>query len=433
MNRGLAEKREEQNKNIIIDLLVVLCIAGRFGFPGNLASVVNASLHSAYDYGTSFLQIVIMLLASGDSVLDIKLFDFKKKYLMIYEMLVLMYVMSMLVTFSKTEQLVMIIRFSITVFFGLWLADHYKPEEILTLIYYAQAIVVAANLLVYFVFRGAGFHYDEGYGYTYRGIFVQKNGLGGELACGLALQAALMKVKRMREEPLSRTFILVFLAQIFLLVISKATGSLFSGIFSMMYVLLYDKIASKELRIQWGMFYTIVSIGFLFAAITILPIFEPLLEAIGKDATLSNRTPMWRGIIGFLQNNNTLTGYGLLMFWENQTALQRLRNSFGRNSWYRTMAFGSHNTILETWLDVGLIGLATYLGVLIYSFRGYKKMMSEQYVLCSAIMFTLMVKGLTERSYGNAGYTTLFLFVALGVACSVDNRKNRQLRYTRGA
>lgn len=417
------------NANPMAELLVVFCIMCRLGFPGNLAMVFGGErVNTLIDYGSSMLQVVLILIGSGATVMEIRLLDLKKKNYIIYLMLLVMFATSLLVSQNRVKQMTIIIRFSITALFGLWLADEFETEHLLNLIYLAQVGIVFANLLTLFVFRGAGFHYDDGYGYTFRGLYTQKNGLGGEIALGTVFQLSLMGFRRRRGERISISFLAILFVQIGLLLYSKATTATFCAVLALVYLWIYNHLPGKPLHLQWGILYTVVSIGFLFVAMTILPLFAPLLEAIGKDATLSNRTPMWQKIIDFMMENNTMTGYGLLQFWETPTALKALQSSYERNSWFRSMAYGAHSNLLEFWLDLGLVGLAMYFLTLVMCFRDVKYLTREQYILCTVIMIPILIGGLTDRQFTNTNSKTMFMFVMMSTACSGSVQKAELLR-----
>lgn len=409
-------------KNSVVDFWVTLCIVCRLGFPGILAETYGF-LTPLLDYGSSGVEVLIMLLASGDSMGDLLVLDFKKKYGPLYGMMAAMLVMTFLVTSDVKAELTTCLRLAVTVLFGLWLADHYDAERLLEIICNAQGIFVLLNLLLFFVFQRWGFYYDEEGRYLFHGLMNRKNSLGEELAYGLVLQTALFCIqKRAKKTP--KPFLWFTLgAQLFLLFSTKAVGALFTAVVPIAYLILHDKMRGRLPRFHWSYIYIVVSVGFLFAALTILPLFSPLLESLGKDATLSNRTIMWEEIIPFMLEGHTFTGYGMLMFWDNKRALKSLQDRYGRDSWFRTMNFGSHNTLLEMWLDVGLIGLALYFLMFLYSFRRVRNFSEEQYLVCSAFVLPLMIRGLTERSYTNSGYLTLFLFVMLGIACAGSELK----------
>ena len=421
MERSTLKEQYAARKNAVIDFWVTLCIVCRLGFPGILAESFGF-LTLLVDYGSCVVQLLIILFASADTVDEIRLLDLKGKYLPIYTAVLLLILQSMLVTYSVSAELTTCIRFAITVLFGLWLADHYEVRRLLEILCTAQAIFVVMNLLLYFVFRRYGFYYDEEGRYLFHGLMNRKNALGEELALGLVLETALFCMKRRAKEAIGLFQVFGLMAQVFLLVITQATGALFTALLPILYLLAHERGALKLPRLHWAHWYILLSVGFLIAALTILPLFAPLLEALGKDATLSNRTLMWEEIIPFMTESHTFTGYGMFMFWNDASALKSLQDRFQRDSWFRSMGFGSHNTLLEMWLDVGLFGIGLYFFMLLYSFRRVKKFTNDQYLACSAIMCPLLIRGLTERSYTNAGYATLFLFVMLGIACTGSER-----------
>lgn len=420
------------NANIIIELMVIGCITCRLGFPGNLAKIFGGdAVHWAFDYASSFLQLVLIMLCSGNTVLDIKLLELKKKYRPIYLMLLIMFTVSLLVNDNHIKQTTIIVRFTITVLFGLWLSDKYEPERILELLYYAQIGILITNLLTLVVFKSIGFYYDGDYGYTFRGIFDQKNGLGSTFAYGALFQITLLRMKVKRKQRVSKIFWIVLALQLYFLFISKATTAIFCCAVPTVYQILYDRFNSER-RIQWGFVYTIVSVGFLFIALTIMPLFTPILEAMGKDATLTGRIPMWQGIIRFMMDHKALTGYGLLQFWESPSALKALQDYFARDSWFRSMSYGAHNNLLEMWLDLGLIGLSAYFLTLIYCFRNVKKMTRDEYILATVIIIPIMISGLTDRFFSNSHARTMLTFTMMGLACNNTERsKNRSGRYQR--
>ena len=162
------------------------------------------------------------------------------------------------------------------------------------------------------------------------------------------------------------------------------------------------------------------------AALTILPLMEPLLSAIGKDATLTGRTPLWRHIILVMTNSHTFTGYGFGMFWRDRQAVALLHTAFRSNSFMGTMTTGAHNVLLEYWLNVGLFGLASYFIALLASFRQMRKLERQNYIFCAAYMLWFMVMGWTERSMSTYEYQMVFLFLAMGVGSNKPRPVSRR-------
>lgn len=409
-------------KDSVVDFWVILCLFCRLGFPGSLADQYPV-LTILFDYGSCVIEILLILISGAESIGEIRLLDLKKKYGLIYAPLGVSLMQSFLVTGDRKSELTTCIRFVITVMFALWLADRYEVRHLLELICRAQGVFVFLNLMIFLVFRSYGFYYDEEGRYLFHGLMERKNAIGEELAYGTVLLVALFCLKRKERQTASPLMITVFAAQLFLLLQTRAVGAMAVVVIAVSYLLLYDGMQGRLPRFHWSYIYIAISVIFLTASLTVMPFFAPVFEYFGKDVTLSNRTTMWEEIIPFMIENRTFTGYGMLMFWNDADGVKALQDRFSRNTWFRSMSYGAHNTLLEMWLDVGLIGIGLYFLMLLYSFRRIKKFTQEQYMACSAFMLPLMIRGLTERSYTSSGYLTLFLFIMLGIACTGSERQ----------
>ncbi len=409
-------------RDTVIDFWVVLCLLCRLGFPGTLAESYGF-LTPLFDYGSSALELLLVFLAGAENIGEIRLLDLKKKYGLIYTMMAILAVQSFLVTSDRKAEFTTCLRLLITVIFALWMADYYEAKHLLELICRAQGLYVAINLLLFFVFRQYGYYYDEEGRYFFCGLANRKNALGEEMAFCLVLLVTLLCLKRREKEKISWYLWLILGAQLFLLLETTAVGALFTALVPILYILLHDRMQGRLPRLHWSYIYILVSVGFLVVALTVLPVLSPVFAYFGKDATLSNRTTMWEEIIPFMTESHTFTGYGLLMFWNDKSGLKALQDRFGRDTWFRSMNYGSHNTLLEMWLDIGLIGLALYFLVILYSFRRIRTFTENQYLTCSAFMIPLMIRGLTERSFTSSSYLTLFLFIMLGMACTGSELK----------
>jgi hypothetical protein len=179
-----------------------------------------------------------------------------------------------------------------------------------------------------------------------------------------------------------------------------------------------------KFRLPLGWLYVAANIGFLFLALTVLPLFKPLFDALGKDVTITGRTPLWNQIVTVMTETHTFTGFGFGMFWRDESAYNLVHSGFDADSFMGQMTTGAHNAILELWLNVGLIGIGLLFLVLIVSMRRIWELQEGVYQLCSACMLYLTINGLTERVISNAyNYRVLVLFVvaALGL-----NRKGKE-------
>ncbi|MCE6959242.1 O-antigen ligase family protein [Cereibacter sphaeroides] len=85
-----------------------------------------------------------------------------------------------------------------------------------------------------------------------------------------------------------------------------------------------------------------------------------ILEAFGRDATLSRRTAIWDAILAS-QGAGNLLGHGYYGFWRYEPG-SPLFEIVGREGF---AASSPHNAFLLAWLDTGWLGLALFAGVIL--------------------------------------------------------------------
>ena len=426
-NRLTIRRYHETNRpdnNILIILAIVFNFSVSMGFPGRWLDYLPGFVSSLCEYGSFAAQLVLMLLSSGDSLLDIKLIDLKKKYIVIYIMLAEFFVVSMLVTSMPKEQAISCIRFTVTGLYAIFLVERFGEKRVMEFAYYAQVLFVLFTLLHFLRYPGNSFSYEDGGTPSFCGLFYRKNGCATEIYFGIILQTILYKIRLLHKERPSRFFIIFMLVQCVLLVACRSAGAIISCLATVAYLWIWDHVLNDRRRIPLGIFNISLSVGFLFFAMTILPLFGPVFEAMGKDATLSSRTDMWEQHIYNMQQTHTMTGFGFNMFWRDPSAVKMFHSRFDKNTWFASMTSGSHNVILELWLNVGLLGITAYFAALLYSFRNIHGMKKDQYIMCSAIMIVFTIGGLTERAYTPSDYTSMFLFIMLASGCNRPPKEN---------
>lgn len=407
---------------------VVCVFLFALGFPGRLADMVGGGrLSMLIQYAVFALQIVFMLITSGSDLMDMKLLDLKKEYTPVYLLLGVFFVTSMLVTHDFASQLIACLRFTVTGLFALWIVQWYDVKHILKFTFWAQSVIVLLCLLFMFI-PSQGWQVVDG-ARSFVGIFPGKNVCGAQLAFGLTMQVALLRLYWADGEQPGVFFYLIMLCQLMMLVLSRAMGSLISaGVPIAALLLLRDRPGLQGRRglsrLPLGWIYVLGSVGFLFFALNLMPLAEPLLEALGKDTTLTGRIPMWEQHIANMLSSHTFTGYGFGMFWENTEVVEVFHAAFDENSWAGTMTTGAHNEVIELWLDVGLIGIGVYFFMLLAAFRRVRDIPDDAYAFCLAVMLGVFIKGLTERTHSTASYWTLYLFLTCGLALKPRPQQN---------
>jgi exopolysaccharide production protein ExoQ len=106
--------------------------------------------------------------------------------------------------------------------------------------------------------------------------------------------------------------------------------------------------------------YFVAGIAIWLVAELIFGLGDTLLGLLGKDPTLTNRTVMWSELLKF--DTNPIFGAGYDSFWQGE----RLAVLWDRYWWKPNEA---HNGYLETYLNLGLVGLFLLAGWLVTIYR----------------------------------------------------------------
>ena len=385
-------------------LFLVIVLAYSLGLPG---AFVSEGLDKMIGYVIFIFEIGYMLFSSADTFMNIVIVNLKKAYIPAYLVMFFITVESMLVTSSRSEQIITCVRFSVTIFFALWVCEHFSSEKLLDLLNQCIILMVWANVLYTVLHTNAVF--DSLHNGAFIGMYESKNVCASHLSFGIIIQAAYFKTMMDKRKRISSFHLLSFAIGFFLLVINTSTGAMFCVAACIFFLFTY-----KNMRLPFGVIYVISNIGFLIFSMTIIPIMEPILNALGKDATLTGRIPLWEAVIDMMMEAKTFTGYGYGHFWFDQRGIDALHAHFDENSYLGQMTFGSHNAVLELWLNAGLIGIAVLFIMILVSMRNIQSMKESDYILCGIVMIWFTLHGLTERSFEVHTYETFITFIVMG-------------------
>ena len=427
-----ARAEARRTKNIFSETVIVFILLHFLGFPGNFTNVFGETLETVINYGAFLLQIVVMLVTSADSVKEIRLFSFQKRYLCLYLFAVVIIALSMLVARDKTAEMITCVQLYVLMIFSIWMTQQYSLEQVVEFLCRAQMFFIFFTLVLTVLFPRYAFSSEVNEN-DFVGLIITKNASATELAFGILMHLLLFRLRKKNHRPIGLYIPAMLTLQIVLMLMCRATGALLSLSIVTVYLFVLPRRNDRKKRLPLGFVYVIASIGFLFAALSILPLFEPMLNALGKDATLTGRVPIWNRLITVMSESHTLTGYGYEMFWRDEEAVKLFHIGFDRNTWARQMTTGSHNVIMEMWVNTGLIGVSMYLFLFLDSFRSAASMEDDQYLYCCAFVLLFMIFGFTERSMGQRDYMTMNLFMTLSIGCTVNEqtalrREERRLR-----
>lgn len=246
-----------------------------------------------------------------------------------------------------------------TTLFGVYLATRYSPKELLRLIAWTFGIGAVLSVIFALALPEYGIQPYSG-AMTWRGIYRHKNLLGRLMGLN-AIILLLLATNNPRYRWLIWSGISLSVG---LLLLSQTKGGLVSFVILLILLPIY-----KALRLNYTLVLPFLIIVLNIAGIVIMWLvnnLEPLLASIGKDITLSSRTPLWESVIYKIQER-PLLGYGYSAFWLGWQ---------GESAYIWQMGWdapNAHNGILDVCIDLGLIGLIVFLsGFFITFIRGVR-------------------------------------------------------------
>ena len=418
--RSSSERCLTDNK--VIRLAIVFIFLNAFGFPGSYIRVFGNAIKPLIEYTSFFLQLGLMMLTSSDQVMEIKLLDLENRFAPIYFFVLEIGITSMMVTAYRSEQFISCFRVGVTALFAIWLCRNLKLYEILIEAYRAQILFSIASAAFPVLFSA----YDErgaSYANTFVGINGVKNSAATEFAFGITLLAMLYIVCNDEKRQLPFLYYPVLVFQAVLLFMTQGTGAIFMCLIPVAFS--FYAYRKKICHVSVGTMVVAVSVGFLLVAFTIIPLFQPLFDLLGKDATLTGRIPLWNQLIKVIQEQNTMFGYGYGMFWRDPKAVDLMHAGFDENSFMGNMTSGSHNNMIELLINNGIMGVVTFFLCLGASMQHLYKAPLTSRIFVTMHMIFYTIHGLTERGWSNYMFDVLFLFLCMGIACKASSRPQK--------
>lgn len=142
-----------------------------------------------------------------------------------------------------------------------------------------------------------------------------------------------------------------------------------------------------------------------------------VVEVLGRNMTLTDRAYLWQDLLGI--GTNPVIGTGYDSFWLGQ----RLDILWAK---YRWQPNESHNGYLETYLELGLLGLLLLGGCIIAIVRNIEKTLHYDFELGKvrmAFLIIVLLYNCTEVAF--KGVTLMWLMFLL---MAVDARQHKVFR-----
>jgi O-antigen ligase len=246
-----------------------------------------------------------------------------------------------------------------TTIFGLTLALSYEPSELSRLLCRFSALFIVFNLGIAVILPGYSYHQTQGLAFS--GSFTNKNDLGHVL--GLSIVILAVAGRKCINRLLWLGYIVVGAG---FLLATNSVGSIMAVIVAL--VTVHSIGLHKLVRFPVYRMVAYLLTFSLVAVVVVISCFDLtlVLGAFGRDTTLSDRTLLWPLLVE-AGRQTWLLGAGYGTMW-NAAA-----HDFLEAALYAGNIRNAHNGYLETWLNLGVLGVALVLGLMLLSFSNLVK------------------------------------------------------------
>ncbi|NKK68876.1 O-antigen ligase family protein [Rhizobium leguminosarum bv. viciae] len=243
-----------------------------------------------------------------------------------------------------------------TVLLAYVLAIRFTPRQLLLLAFATFGTCIVLSLLIFVASPGlARMPLDS----ALRGVFIHKNSLGWYAGMMiLVATAVLMDANR----SLRRAALLLLIAGGICLVASGSMTAIIATVSAYCLIGFYSVLQRLRgiSRIVFILFFVQMFVGILLLLHEFL---VPFLEALGKDATLTGRVPLWELVDGQIADH-LLLGFGYQAFWTEANPEAWI--IWSKIQW---MAPHAHNGFRDTMLSFGISGMTLFALMLLQALR----------------------------------------------------------------
>lgn len=239
-----------------------------------------------------------------------------------------------------------------TTLFGAYLATRYSLGELLRLLAWALGVAALLSLVFALMLPSYGITSSPGHE-GWQGVFAGgKNVFGRTMAVSAIVFLLLALSSRKHKLVLWSGFGL----SVGLLWMSNSVTSLISLLIIGLLLPLYHALRWRYTLSVSLLIFAVVAGGIVVT--WLLANAEDVLGVLGRDSTLTNRTELWPAVIEMIRQHPWL-GYGYGAFWlgwSGESAHVALWVLEGGDPPF----LHAHNGFLDLWLNLGLLGLATF-------------------------------------------------------------------------
>jgi exopolysaccharide production protein ExoQ len=301
------------------------------------------------------------------------------------------------------------------------LSDPFPEEALYRLMKRGAYVLIPVSILFIKYYPELGRGYESWTGQAMNvGVTTNKNTLGsdcmifGVFFCCYLLRALGERDSSRRTEFALSVGFLFLVGWLFWVVDSQtAQMALIAGVVMMV------TLGLRFVRRYAGS-YLIVVVVFFAAVESLIGVFETGIQAVGRNLTLTDRTQIWDAVLKV--DINPVVGAGFESFWLGE----RLENMWSLFSFHPVQA---HNGYIETYLNLGLMGVFLLVCMLVAAFWTAKRVMIRNVGLGRfhvGLLLAIAVYNYAEASF-KAMHLAWFAFYLIALDCQHEQRASLQV------
>jgi len=297
-----------------------------------------------------------------------------------------------------------------TTILAIYLASTYSAERLTVLLSWLGMMLSGLSAVFALLLPSYGIDHFNHVG-AWQGIYAQKNSLGVVMVYMTGIALALQPVTFLQKVWKAIVFTLCF-AEAILSASREAWIGCAILLLLQFGLYVYSRFAVRSRVPLLAM--ALTAIGTAIAAGVAL--FVYIVTALGRDITLSGRTPLWEAVIDQCKTR-PLLGFGLNSFWGSEHA-------FPVNMAIHWVATSAHDGYLECVLELGLVGLMFLLLVIGSGYINMIKVLARvrEIAVARAWIYSVLAVTLFNLTGNMTGISNSISWVLLVSSCCMLER-----------
>jgi exopolysaccharide production protein ExoQ len=311
------------------------------------------------------------------------------------------------------------VGFVATMVFGAYFGMRFSLKQQLQLLAWSLAWAIALSLFFVILLPNYGITAGTHAG-AWRGIFFTKNVLGKTMFFSTAVFWTLATTAPASDRG-NRLWLWGGLASsIAMIVMSDSASAMVNAV---MFIAIMTVVQNFRFRAESAVIALSLLLVFACLLTVIITInLESIFQLFGRDTTLTGRAELWPSVLLMIRQRFWL-GYGYSGFWNGMEGASAF--VWKATKWTPPDA---HNGLLDTWLDLGLIGVLIvvrgYWNLLVDSFGALRSRRSTESIWMMGFLIFLVLANVTESSF--LGSNSIFWIIYMGVAIAAVSLKQTQ-------